>query len=82
MRRDAKIYAKEQQIKLIDNILCNLCSIELSADGRRYLKKMKDKIQKEVDRLRQLEEESSDEPLLEPIRGFRFRLPNSLRTPW
>ena len=82
MKRDSKIYAKEQQIKLIDNILCNLCSIELSSDGRKYLKKMKDKIQKELDRLRQLEEELSDESMTEPFRGFRFRLPQSLRAPW
>lgn len=81
MRRDAKIYAKEQQIKLIDNILCNLCSLELTSDGRTYLKKMKDKIQKEVDQLKE-DEGSSDEAIAGRIRGFRFRLRHSLRTPW
>ena len=79
MKRKSKIYAKEQQIKLIDNILCSLCSIELTSDGRKYLNKMKEKIQKDLDQLKQLEEESSEGPVGEPFRGFRFRLPSSLR---
>jgi hypothetical protein len=82
MPRTSKIYAKEQQIKLIDNILCSLCSLELNSDGRKYLKKMKAKIQKELDLLKQLEEESSDETIVEPVRGFRFKLPHSLRALW
>ena len=82
MQRNAKIYAKEQQIKLIDNILCNLCSIELNSDGRKYLKKIRNKIQKELDGLNQLEEESKDDSVLEPIRGFRFKLPHSIRALW
>lgn len=82
MMRESRIYAKEQQIKLIDNILCNLCSLELNSDGRKYLKKMKDKIQEELDYLNQLEKESSDDKVTEPLRGFRFKFPHSLRTPW
>ena len=82
MQRNAKIYAKEQQIKLIDNILCNLCSIELNSDGRKYLKKIRNKIQKELDGLNKLEEESKDDSVLEPIRGFRFKLPHSIRALW
>ena len=52
MIRDSNIYAKEQQIKLIDNILRSLCSLELSADGRKYLNKMKQRITIEIVQLK------------------------------
>jgi hypothetical protein len=52
MTAEAKIYAKEQQIKIIDNILCSLCSLELTADGRKYLNKMKARINKELEYLK------------------------------
>jgi len=82
MMRESKIYAKEEQIKLIDNILCSLCSLELNSDGRKYLKKMKDKIQHEIDYLKQLDGESSEDNISKPLRGFRYKLLHSLRALW
>lgn len=52
MTRDSKIYAKEQQIKLIDSILKSLCSLELSSEGRKYLNKMKQRITIEIVKLK------------------------------
>lgn len=58
MMTEVKIYGKEQQIKLIDNILCSLCNTELNSDGRKYLKLTKEKITKEIEYLkRELESE-------------------------
>ena len=82
MKRESKIFAREQQIKLIDNILCSLCSVELNSDGRKYLKGMKEKFQQELEQLKNLEKNPSFEAATEPFRGFRFRFPNSLKTPW
>ena len=53
--KEAKVYAKEQQIKLIDSILFSLCSHELSPDGRKYLKKVKQKIAAELLQMRHWE---------------------------
>lgn len=77
MRNDAKIYAKEQQIKLIDSILCNLCSIELNSDGRKYLKKIKEKIQKDLDLIREMEKERTEKYTGSSFLKYRFRLPDS-----
>ena len=81
--RESRIYAKEQQIKLIDNILCSLCSIELTADGRKYLKKIKDKISMELKRLKDMEEDKKQiQTYPSSFTGFKLKLPDSLKTPW
>lgn len=64
MTRESKIYAKEEQIKLIDNILCSLCSVELTSEGRRYLKKMKLRITMEVVQLKYIESQQINESTL------------------
>ena len=48
MTKETQIYAKQQQILLVDNILDNLCPAELTTDGRKYLKKMKDRIKDDL----------------------------------
>lgn len=82
MKRESRIYAREQQIKLIDNILCSLCSVELNSDGRKYLKKIKEEYLQELEQLKTLEKESEAGAAIEPFRGFRFRFPHSLKAPW
>lgn len=62
MTRESKIYAKEEQLKLIDNILCSLCSVELTSEGRKYLKKMKQRINTEVVQLKYMESQQLNEP--------------------
>ncbi len=52
MTIENKIYAKEQQIKLLNNLLYSLCSTELNSDGRIHLKKIKEKIKTELVDLR------------------------------
>lgn len=82
MTRQSKIYAKEQQIKLIDNILCSLCSLELNSDGRKYIKKLKTKITSELERLKGLEEEKQNDEDYTSLLGFKLKLPESLKAPW
>lgn len=82
MTRESKIYAKEQQIKLIDNILCSLCSLELTSDGRKYIKKLKSKITSELDRLKAAEEEKQNGEEYTSLLGLKLRLPESLKSPW
>lgn len=48
MDREKEIYAKMEQIRLIDVILASLCTMELSNDGRSMLKKIKKRISLEV----------------------------------
>lgn len=48
MYRDKELYAKQEQIRLIDAILASLCSIELSNDGRKLLKKIKKRLSLEI----------------------------------
>ena len=47
MQEKTQIYAKDQQLIIVDNILNNLCPSELSNDGRKYLNKLKAKIKEE-----------------------------------
>lgn len=48
MNREKEIYAKQEQIRLIDVILGSLCTMELSKDGRTMLKKIKKRLSLEV----------------------------------
>ena len=48
MIREKEIYAKQEQIRLIDMILGSLCTMELSDDGRTMLKKIKKRLSLEV----------------------------------
>ena len=48
MIREKEIYAKQEQIRLIDVILGSLCTMELSKDGRTMLKKIKKRISLEL----------------------------------
>ena len=48
MIREKEIYAKQEQIRLIDVILGSLCTMELSNDGRTMLKKIKKRISLEL----------------------------------
>ena len=48
MDREKEIYAKQEQIRLIDVILSGLCTMELSNDGRTMLKKIKKRLSLEV----------------------------------
>ena len=82
MMRESRIYAKEQQIKLIDNILCSLCSLELTTDGRKYLKKIKDKISLELEHLKEFEEDKKQVENYQSFMNIKLKLPDSLKTPW
>lgn len=64
MTNDYKIYAKEEQVKLIDNILCSLCSVELTSEGRKYLKKMKQRITTEIVQLKYVESDQINRPII------------------
>jgi hypothetical protein len=77
MTVEAKIYAKEQQIKIIDNILCSLCSLELTADGRKYLKKMKARISKELDYLKLQMINKNQRKGVSFLAGLRYEFPDS-----
>ena len=48
MIREKEIYAKQEQIRLIDVILGSLCTMELSDEGRTMLKKIKKRLSLEV----------------------------------
>ena len=48
MNREKEIYAKQEQIRLIDVILGSLCTMELSKEGRTMLKKIKKRLSLEV----------------------------------
>lgn len=48
MDREKEIYAKQEQIRLIDIILGSLCTVELSNDGRTMLKKIKKRLSFEI----------------------------------
>lgn len=52
MNKDKEIYAKEQQIELLNFILSSLCSVELSTDGRQLLRKIKGRLNTDIERLR------------------------------
>lgn len=78
MTNEAQIYAKEQQIKLIDNILFSLCTIELTPDGRKYLMKMKDNIVKDIESLKSKSQENSH--LKKSGSGkYKFKFPLSIK---
>lgn len=64
MTRESKIFAKEEQIKLLDNILCSLCSVELTSEGRKFLKKMKQRISTEIVQLKYIESQQINESTL------------------
>ncbi len=64
MTRESKIFAKEEQIKLLDNILCSLCSVELTSEGRKFLKKMKQRISTEIVQLKYIESQQINESIL------------------
>jgi hypothetical protein len=80
MTRESKIYAKEQQVKLIDNILCSLCTIELTNDGRKYLTKVKDKLKREIERLKSLEQNKKTTNSYNSLIGLKLKFPDSLRS--
>jgi hypothetical protein len=52
MTKETQIYAKEQQILIVNNILGNLCHFELNNDGRIYLNKIKARIKEDLLRLK------------------------------
>ncbi len=52
MDREKEIYAKQEQIRLIDVILGSLCTMELSSEGRTMLKNIKKRLSLEVLMLR------------------------------
>ncbi len=64
MTNELKIYAKEEQVKFIDNILCSLCSVELTSEGRKYLKKMKQRITTEIVQLKYVESDQINTPII------------------
>lgn len=78
MTRDSQIYAKEKQIELINNILYNLCVDELSADGQKYLRKMKQRISIEIVQLKYLESKQLKETTL-PRNGKKSKIQNTLK---
>ena len=82
MTRESIIYAKEQQIKIIDNILCSLCSLELTADGRKYLKKMKVRIISELESLKSLHLNNNKNEQVSHSSNFKLKLPDSIKSPW
>lgn len=82
MMRESRIYAKEQQIKLIDNILCSLCSLELTSDGRKYIKKLKSKLTKDLEFLKEIEKQAQNGEDYPSLLGIKLKLPDSLKTPW
>ncbi len=43
-----RIYAKEEQIKVINTILRNLCIKELTSEGRVFLHRMKEDLELEI----------------------------------
>ena len=81
MTRDSKIFAKEEQIKLIDNILCSLCSIELTSEGRKYLKKMKQRISTEIVQLKYMESNQVNESTLSR-NGKKTLFQNASKSAW
>jgi hypothetical protein len=78
---DARIYAKEQQIKLIENILNSLCVVELNDNGRAYLKKIKEQLIEKVNDLRYLKASQNNNGV-RPKYRFKFGLTDSIRNPW
>ncbi|MCF8379581.1 MAG: hypothetical protein K9H49_08405 [Bacteroidales bacterium] len=81
MTIESKIYAKQQQIKLIDNILCSLCSIELTSEGRKYLKKMKERIENDLAILQEINF-NNDSESGGPKQGFKLKFPEALKVQW
>lgn len=82
MMKESRIYAKEQQIKLIDNILCNLCSLELNTDGRKYIKKLKTRIADDLTKLKRQQEEPSKDRKSEVSYKGSLKYPNPFRISW
>lgn len=60
MNREREIYAKEEQIKLIDVILTSLCVEELSGEGRFLLRKMKNRLKSEVVLIQKLKRNTTE----------------------
>lgn len=81
MSRELQMFAKEQQLKLIDNILRSLCIIELNSEGRKYLKKIKKEINKELDDLRSLKVVQNNNLAARP-NGFKFRFSEAIKNSW
>ena len=81
MTVETQIYAKEQQIKIIDNILCSLCSLELTSDGRKYLKKMREKIANELVYLKSLSTTYNNTGESNS-RASKFKFPSAIKIPW
>lgn len=77
MTLESKIYAKEQQISIIDNILCSLCSLELTADGRKYLKKMKERINRELEYLKLQKANEAQVERVSFLGGLSYKYPDS-----
>lgn len=78
---DGRIYAKEQQIKLIDNILHSLCVIELNDNGRVYLKKIKEELSTKLHDLKYKKElQNNKEP--KPRKRLKLGYTESIENPW
>lgn len=82
MMRESRIHAKEQQIKLIDNILCNLCSLELTSDGRRYIKKLKTKISSDLENLKNQQEIQNNGSASTAANRGGLKLPDAFKISW
>lgn len=81
MNTNSRIFAKEQQVKLIDNILCSLCSVELTSEGRKYLKKMKQRILTEIVQLKYIESKQLVNEIVSP-KGVDLSFENAGKTSW
>lgn len=56
---EKEIYAKEQQVHLINVILSSLCYVELSADGRKLLNRIVRRLTTEIENLKGLRIEAN-----------------------
>lgn len=82
MMTEAKIYGKEQQIKLIDNILCSLCNTELNPDGRKYLKLTREKITKEIEYLKRELESEQHKKIETGLQENNLKFSIQNKSPW
>lgn len=78
---EARIYANEQQIILIDNILKSLCIVELNDNGRIYLKRIKGQLDEKLNDLKYLKATPNDEEQ-KPKYQFKFGISESIKNQW
>ena len=81
MKLDARIFAEEQQIKLIDSILDNLCIVELNDNGRQYLKTKKRQINTVLIDLKSLKA-LKNKNKAHKLNGNKSRLSKSMKSLW